>query len=84
MTNFRLSFKKKNKKFLSESEKVLEKKGTGPIFCMRMSSFLQNGACPHLFQIFNAILQVIKFYKTSNPKIRIIICKKRYIRRKYD
>ncbi len=26
-----------------------EKMGTGPIFCMRMSSFLQNGACPHLF-----------------------------------
>ena len=30
------------------------KKETGPIFCcyvlkLRMSSFLQNGACPHLF-----------------------------------
>ena len=23
--------------------------GPGPIFCMRMSSFLQNGAWPHLF-----------------------------------
>jgi len=27
---------------------------------------------------------MIKFYKTSNPQIRIITCKKRYKRRKYD
>ncbi len=68
MTNFSLSFKKKNKKQALQSV-LLEK-------------VLRNSLASN--QIFNSILQVIKFYKTSNPQIRIIICKKTYKKLKYD
>ena len=42
--------------------------GTGPIFCcyvlkMRMSSFLQNGACPHFFAFYFGSIIRLKYYK---------------------
>ncbi len=45
---------RKWKCLLSTIINVLEKMGPGPMFCcyvlkLRMSSFLQNGACPHFF-----------------------------------
>lgn len=52
---------------------LLEKKmGTGPIFCcyalkLRMSFFVQNGACPHFFPISSASLDE-RFGKAKSSK----------------
>ena len=40
--------------------------GPGPIFCMRMFSFLQNGAWPHLFCLAPFILQIFPKTYASN------------------
>jgi hypothetical protein len=78
-------------------EKDLGKMGTGPIFCryvlkLRMSSFLQNGACPHLLffafihtnAIFTNALYCLRscfFYKWEEERSRIFYEDRKYLYR---
>ena len=73
MTNFRLSFKKKNKKFLSGqilSGNDIHMTKFSPVIKMMTKSdptFLYN------------LRGMIKFYKTSNPQMHMIACKKKVL-----
>ena len=71
MTNFRLSFKEKNKKFLSGqilSGNDIPMTKFSPVLKMMTKSdptFLYN------------LRGMIKFYKTLNPQMHMIACKKK-------
>ncbi len=73
MTNFRLSFKKKIKKFLSGqilSGNDIHMTKFSPVLKMMTKSdptFLYN------------LRGMIKFYKTSNPQMHMIACKKKVL-----